>query len=353
MVTRRAVLGSATAGIGLFSGCTNILGEIDGGEKTVVDMANREVSVPNTVESLVGVGPGGLRLLSHLELTDRVSAVETAEKEQYEGEIPYNIANENEFQSKPPAGSRGGDVEYIVQSDPDVIVATTTENAKTLQQQTEIPTVYVDQGEFTGENPLIYTAWEIIGKITGKSDRATELIEYVDQIRDDLNHRVKEENDHSDVYIGAVSHRGARGIQATEIPHPVLEMINASTAVSVESQGKVDIDREVIIDADPEFMFFDRSNAENIQDDLDDGAYDSITAIEQGQWYWIHPEYHYQYNLSTILSNAYFIGKKLYPAAFTDVEIAEKGDEIYRKMLGAKVLESLEATVGRYGEIRL
>ncbi len=48
-------------------------------------------------------------------------------------------------------------------------------------------------------------------------------------------------------------------------------------------------------------------------------------------------------NFETTLANAYYIGKILYPEAFSDIDPAAKADEIYTFVDGSPVYEKLKA----------
>lgn len=59
---------------------------------SVIDMAKRSVSVPATVNRIVALGPGALRLMTYLQATDRVVGVEDLEKGSPAGR-PYALAH--------------------------------------------------------------------------------------------------------------------------------------------------------------------------------------------------------------------------------------------------------------------
>ncbi len=50
-------------------------------------------------------------------------------------------------------------------------------------------------------------------------------------------------------------------------------------------------------------------------------------------------------NYETILADAYYIGKVLYPEQFADIDPAVKADEIYRFVVGVPVYEQMNANV--------
>ncbi|HRW77363.1 MAG TPA: iron ABC transporter substrate-binding protein, partial [Candidatus Sabulitectum sp.] len=54
----------------------------------------------------------------------------------------------------------------------------------------------------------------------------------------------------------------------------------------------------------------------------------------------------YTWNCGSILADAYYIGKVLYPERFDDVNPAAKADEIYRFLVGAGVFPQLKESFG-------
>jgi iron complex transport system substrate-binding protein len=52
----------------------------------------------------------------------------------------------------------------------------------------------------------------------------------------------------------------------------------------------------------------------------------------------------YSQNFESILANAYFVGKILYPDRFADVDPIAKADEIYSFVVGKPVFEEMNRT---------
>ncbi len=60
-----------------------------------------------------------------------------------------------------------------------------------------------------------------------------------------------------------------------------------------------------------------------------DRAYGQLKAVRSGEIYTTLPYNSYNQKYGSVLDNAYFAGKLLYPERFDDVEIEEKAVEIY------------------------
>lgn len=76
-----------------------------------------------------------------------------------------------------------------------------------------------------------------------------------------------------------------------------------------------------------------------------DPSYNAMTAVQKGEVYAVLPHTSMGANYETILADAYYIGKLLYPEQFADIDPAVKADEIYRFVVGEPIFEQLNANV--------
>jgi len=65
--------------------------------------------------------------------------------------------------------------------------------------------------------------------------------------------------------------------------------------------------------------------------------------VQEGKVYAVLPYNWYTQNFGSILANAYYIGKVLYPEKFAGVDPAGKADEIYTFLVGKPVFEKMNA----------
>ena len=99
----------------------------------------------------------------------------------------------------------------------------------------------------------------------------------------------------------------------------------------------------------PDYLFLDLSSlqlgdkAGGLFELRSDPAYRTLTAVKEGRVYGLLPYNWYTKNYGSILANAYFIGKVLYPERFADVDPAAKADEIYRFLVGKPVFKDMNA----------
>ncbi|MDR5674132.1 ABC transporter substrate-binding protein [Halalkaliarchaeum sp. AArc-GB] len=327
-------------------------------------MAERTVQVPAEVDRIVAVGPGALRLVCHLGVGSDVVAVEHQERATDNWTPPYNIAYP-EFRELPTAGPQhGGDAEAIVTQAPDLIVASTDtpDGSAQLQSQTGVPTVWVDQGNFGDDRESLYTAWRTVAEAVGRTERAEELVSFVESRRQELQELSSDAVGHPSTFVGAVSHRGGQAMTSTEVPFPPFSMVGAESvaielapkaAESTGSTAKRDVASEKLLEWDPEVVFINRANLSIVQDGLRGSGLDSLSAVRNGAVYGVHPHYYYDYNPSTMLANAYYIGTILYPAAFGDVDPKTAADRVYRGFFDQDLYERMADAHGPYGAVEL
>ncbi|GAB6138629.1 iron ABC transporter substrate-binding protein [Halanaerobaculum tunisiense] len=321
----------------------------------VTDLLGREVKVPKDVEEIVAVGPGTLRLVTHLQAVDKVVGVEEAEKRNDWG-AAYNLAH-SKLKELPTIGPRhGGDAELIVAQDPDLIFFYGAKGtANDLQQKTGIPVVgvkYIDVGP--EREKYLYKSWQLIGKLVDKQDRAKDLIDYTESLIADLKQRTQDisTSDNKKVYAGGISYQGAQGIVSTKVPFPPFTFLDANyvaNKLKYEQVNSIMVSQEKLLDWDPELIFVDEANLNLIKQDLENHLeYKSLTALKNNQVYGLLPYAFYHRNVATVLANSYYIGKILYPQQFDDIAAKQKANQIYNQFLGQPVYDALANKYGGF-----
>lgn len=354
-------------GAGVAAGLAGCLGGQSGGGgdgEVVTDMADRDVEVPETVESLIVLGPGGLRMISQLDAADMVIGVEENEQG-WSRQIPYNMANPH-FQDLPVIGPQfGGEAELIAREDPDVIFWSRLDpaDAQGLQEKTGIPVVSITKDDFGPNRQVLYESWDVIADVLDKHDRVESLKDYIETSIDDLDGRTADipDDEKESVYAGGVSHRGPQGLQSTKAPFPPLEWVNANFAAEelhYEEEGrdrlKAEVSKEKILQWNPEVIFVDLGNLETLQEDVrSNPEYEDLDAFQNDRVYGYHPYHQYHLNESTTLANGYFMGDVLFPEQFEDVSPAAKADEIYEQFFGEAVYDQVAERFGDYGSVDL
>ncbi len=331
---------------------------------TITDSLGREVVIPQSPEKVVCQGAGALRYLCYLEAQSAVVGVDDIELRVDENKRPYAIANP-QFQSMPLIGEFRGntDPEKIVSLGPDVIFWTyvpSAADADELQSKTGVPVVALNYGDLGVHREDMYNTLTIMGDIMGKEQRAQELIDFFDMTIEDLNNRTADvpQSEKVSAFIGGIAYAGPHGLQSTEPKYPPFILVNALNVASSMGTLHADASKEAIIEWDPQVIFVDLSTYETTPSAVDelkeDPAYITLSAVENGEVYGVLPYNWYTANQGSVLADAYYVGKVLYPEQFEDIDPQTKADEIYTFLVGQPVYDTLVDGFGAgYGKINL
>lgn len=341
--------------------------------KVVKDAAGREVTLPATVERVICSGPGSLRLLTYLQAHDRIVAVDDIEKRETKFDArPYALANP-QFKTYPMFGEfRGHDNPELImtlQPQPQVILktyGTMGHDAVELQKKTGIPVVILEYGNLGKARGSFYQALRIMGRVVGKEKRAEEVIAYFDSHISDLKKRVQNvpESQRKTCFIGGIAFKGPHGFQSTEPGYPPFTFVNAKNmAYAPTMQGKVlqqsNVAKEKIVEWNPDILFLDLStlqmgdSAGGLYELKTDPAYQALTAVQKGEVYGVLPYNWYTRNYGSILADAYFVGKFLYPDRFHDIDPVAQADKIYTFLVGKPVFDLMSGAFDGLGFKRI
>ncbi|MGB9940044.1 iron ABC transporter substrate-binding protein, partial [Methanosarcina sp.] len=315
------------------SGVTDANEAAESAELTITDGFGREVTIPGNAERFVCSGAGCLRYLVYLHGEDYIVGVDSIEKQENEVEgRPYALANP-QFKDYPLIGEFRGkdDPEKIIEINPQVILktgtngqpaATNAADADALQDKTGIPVVSFPYGSLKNEEQKteMYSSLRIMGEAVGKQERAEEVIAYIEATMQDLESRTADipESERKIVYVGGVSIAGAHGIISTEPAYAPFLWVNAKNVAAGMGTDHVDIAKEALVDWDPEYIFIDigtlqLGNEGAIGELKNDASLAGLSAVKNGKVYGVIPYNFYSTNYESVLANAYFAGKVLYP----------------------------------------
>ncbi|WP_415719115.1 iron ABC transporter substrate-binding protein [Maridesulfovibrio sp.] len=331
------------------------------GTRTITDIAGRTVVIPSKVERVICSGPGCLRYLTYLQGQNMIVGVDSIEHRKTKFDArPYAIANP-QFKNMPLIGEfRGHDNPELIlnlEPQPQVIFKTYKDmgyNPDELQAKTGIPVVCVAYASLDAKRDLIYNSLQLMGEIIGKSQRAKEICNFMETEISNLHSRTANipEIERKTCYVGGIAKKGPHGFQSTEPAYPPFSFVNAiNVACPPKGKGKplqhANVSKEQIVAWNPEILFVDIStsqlgeNAGAIHEIKTDPAYQSLDAVSSGNVYTVLPYNWYSMNYGSIIADAYFVGKVLYPSKFKDIDPKAKADEIYSFMVGEPVLQHM------------
>jgi len=312
----------------------------------VTDFLNRTVRIPRNISRVVAIGPGALRLVTYLNVTDLVVGVEELEHRGCVGR-DYSMAYCEFFKTLPVIGSGGPrnppNPEMLMKVKPDLIIMfsgyASLYQPDRLEREVNVPVLVIDYG-VAGyvDTESLKRALSLLGKVLNKEGRAEQLVSFIDSVVEDLSKRVVGVGVRPKTYVGAISYTGAQPFTASQSRFAPLVLLNTSSIVDSlkPGGGYVQVDFEFLLKEQPEYVFVDENNLNVVLDDFmkSKDLYCSLKAFKEGRVFSVLPFNYYHTNIATALANAYFVGKVLYPEVFADVDPIQKADEVFKVFVG-------------------
>lgn len=358
--------------IPMLSGSEHSRGDISRSKSTnssklITDLAGRRVAVPEPVRTIVALN-GSLRYVVYLQAADLVIGVEGIEKNKnllngtsFQSGIsarPYQAAIYSLIERLPLVGEGGPgklpDLEVLIRLHPDLVLTFEPEVAELVQKRTGLASVVINYAGTNGVDfPEIKKSLAFLGQLLGREKRAQEINRFIDECESDLRHRTSEVRPVS-VYIGGISARGAHGLTSTEVNYPPLLWLTAiNVADELKQKGHVFIDKERLLAWDPEYIFLDAAGLTLINEDYlkNRSYYEHLSAVRQKKVFTVFPFNFYRTNLEVLITNAYFIGRTIYPERFSDVEPETMARKIIKEFVGADVFDRIKSAYAGFRQV--
>ncbi len=331
--------------------------------RSVTDVWGREVEIPSTVQRIICLGSGAPRMAAYLDVMDMVVGAEQHDLDDMTVLRDYSPVYYEMLKDLPLVGAGGGSgsnngyPEEIIRLAPDVILAGfSQEAADELQSQTNIPVVAVRYISNGLANDSFYDAMDIFAEVVGAQERCDLLLSFIDKCKEDLSSRTINFPDVEKLraYTGAVTFSGRHGFAGTYSNFGPFTAINAiNVADEVAQEGYYEADLEKIIVWDPDVIFLDPANMNLVNDEYatNPSYFKSIRAVKEGNVYTMPSFNNCGMNISYALMNAYYSGIVLFPQQFSDVDMAEKSEEILDFFLGENIYDTMAEAGLYYGTI--
>lgn len=354
------------------------------GTRIVTDVWNRNVEIPENVDSILALGSMGPRMAAYLDVVNMLAGAKESDIRTMSARYDYSPVYHNALKVLPSVGTGGGSgennayAEEIIMLGPDVILAGFNEDAcNELQRQTGIPVVsirYRTQG-FIDEG--FYRPLRIFADVVGAEERCEEILSYIDYCKADLSERTSGIPEESKLraYTGAVTYNGRHGFSFTYVNFPPFDAVgafNVADELATDQIGEAsavadaenvaylgnngfEVDLEKILSWDPDIIFLDPGNMDivNAEYDANPDYFDSLRAIQEGDVYTMPSSNSAGPNITYLLMNAYYAGKILFPERFDDIVFSSKCKEIMETMLGKSFLSEMEEDGLYYGKITI
>ena len=312
------------------------------GERVVTDMRGRSVAIPREVKRIIALDAGSLRLVSYLDATDLVIAVEDdghgREKSQYEffALATYRIAHP-ELRDLPSIGSAANH-EGIIAAEADLIISSSVDVAKLdqLQSTLGIPVFAVDVDVELYDSERFYAQNEILASVLGRKERANELNEGIKALLGDLERRRAQVREPKRAYAGGMMFYGPADLLRTTGDFLPFDLVGAFNVMATNPTGNRQpymTSLEDLIAAKSDYVFIDAANIT-----LSEAGYRGnkatldalVPAFSTQNVYTTFVYKYYGTNWENQLVNVYYVGSVLYPELYSDFTIREKAEEIWK-----------------------
>lgn len=331
---------------------------------TVTDMRGRSISVPETIESVIALEAGSLRLLGYLGVTDRIIAVEDVghgrEKSPYDFFFlaTYRLAFP-ELRELPSIGNKQNH-ESLIAADPDIIICSAVDSAELdrLQETLGIPVFGVDVDVELDAPIRFYDQLAALGALFSVPERARELSLGIQKHLDELSSRARSVTEPVRAYAGGMMFFGPANLLRTTgdfLPFDQSGALNVMASNPTGNRQPYMTSIESLIEAAPEYVFVDSANL-----GLSKMGYlekkelydQQVPAFREQQVYSTLVYKYYGTNWENQLINSYIVGKVLYPGLYEDVDIEQLSvsilDLFYSGELGFdELLKAQRTTLGR------
>ncbi len=333
------------------------------GVRTITDSLGRVVEIPETVDKIIPLG-NTPRMITYLGLAGKAVGISGFDEKTLNPVQAYAYANKDIWEKLPVVGTDAAGAtdfypEEIIKTNPDVILCSyPKELTDNIQIKTGKPVVSVPMGTLFEED--YEEALRIIGDVCNVKDKAEEVISYINNCLDDLNTRTKDilDSEKPPILGAAATFKGAHGIEGVYSRYPVFETINALDVAKdiSDTSAALIVDKEQILEWDPEFIFFDFSGIPLVKDDYEKNSdfFEKLVAVKNNNLYQYPNSTYYFSNLEIPILNSYFVASIIFPEQFNDINFSDKAADIFGFFLNDKdYLSKLEDFGAGYNKVVL
>ena len=324
---------------------------INNSDRRIKDSMGREVILPDTINSVIALKSGTMRLLSYMGVAELVSHIEGSEKRR---NVPYLFANPH-LRSLPVIGAGNNyDTELLASASSDMIIATfmSPQEADRLQSLTKKPVVLLDYGDLNSNRDDLYATLSLLGEIFHLKERSDTIIKYIENTISECALRAQHATEHTGtVYLGGVAYNGAHGITSTEtdyLPFLILSLNHVTEEAGLNnnngslSHEVLAIDPEQLLKWDPDIIFLDAAGRQIWEKEINSTMFNNLSAVQSGNMFTILPYNWNTTNYENILCNFWYIGSVLLRSAFSDIDFTVKSREIYGFFYGTDIFDEVD-----------
>ena len=306
-------------------------------ELTLIDQADRIVTVPRPIERVVTTFPSVTRAILVVDGPDRIVGVSSV-LNRYSDKM-LCLQAYPELKELPTVGMHTEpNAESILALKPDVVFSWSG-NADVLQEKTGIPVITITTPSYFDEGS--WDSYRLAGNILGKEEEVEELISYATEKIEEVTEVTSEipEDEKPKVYFVSCC-RGICEITKTwgrYAPGDIAGGINVAED-QVLSSGSSIVSKEQIIDWNPDIILLHGGSKTDgwdlsIEDILADSDLQTVNAVKNKNVNYTKG-YMIGWDPATGLTEAFYMAKLFHPDKFEDLDVEEKNNEILKRFYG-------------------
>ncbi|NOR47422.1 MAG: ABC transporter substrate-binding protein [Methanosarcinaceae archaeon] len=307
-------------------------------ELTLIDQADRIVTVSRPIERVVTTFPSVTRAIFVVDGPDRLVGVSNV-LTKYSDKM-LCLQAYPEFKELPTVGMHTEpNAESILALKPDVVFSWSS-TASVLQEKTGIPVITLTTPSYFDEGS--WDSYKLAGSILGKEEEVEELISYANEKIEEITEITSEipEDEKPKVYFVSCC-QGICDITKTwghYAPGDIAGGINVAED-QVLSSGSSIVSKEQIIGWNPDIVLLHGGSKTDgwdlsIEDILADPDLQMINAVKNKRVYYTKG-YMIGWDPATGLTESFYMAKLFHPDKFEDLDVEEKNNEILKKFYGA------------------
>ncbi|MCF6137468.1 ABC transporter substrate-binding protein [Pseudalkalibacillus berkeleyi] len=248
---------------------------------TITDALDHEVTIEETPKRIVSLIPSNTEVIYELGLEKEIVGVSDFDN------YPKEVSD------KEKVGGQEINVEKIISLNPDLVLAHESGAqlaSEALQQLRDsgIAVIVVNEAANFEE---VYDSITMIGKATGKADKASETINDMKKQVEEVKKKVAEVDEQKSVFVEVSPEPEIYTPGKNTFMHEMLQIINAINA-SADIDGWAKIDQETIIDKNPDVIIttYGYYTENPKQQVLNREGWSKVTAVESDQVHDVHSD---------------------------------------------------------------
>jgi ABC-type Fe3+-hydroxamate transport system substrate-binding protein len=304
---------------------------------TLIDMADRTVTVPRPIERVVTFSPPITRMVIGLDAEDKLVGMGSYDyKHTLEpGRGPRWDEVVDELKDLPGVGTSGEpNQEEILSLKPDVVFGSTSVADK-IQESTGIPVVCY-KGRATCDS--MFAQIEFVGAVVGRGERAEEIVSFFKEKLDKVTEVTSEINENEKPTVLFLRDDITRTTN-------VYEAIDLAGGINVARECTftpgvrgVQISKEQIIAWNPDIILIHHSTQAcklTVEEVLSNPVLETINAVKNQSVYYTPGAFHLLgADPPRVITEIFYLAKLVHPEKFEDRDIKKEGNELFKRFYG-------------------